>query len=130
MKPLFCFALAATLGLPAAVHASGPAPAAAASPQPQDAQAFVPPIAYRSAFDAYQSVPEEDATPDETWRTVNRKVGDAGGHMGHMGNMGHMGQMQQTGQMHDHAMPMAKPVTAPATPAPPVPAAAHHHEEH
>lgn len=127
MKPLFCFALAATLGLSAAVHASGPA---AASPQPQDAQASVPPIAYRSAFDAYQSVPEEDATPDETWRAVNRKVGDAGGHMGHMGNMGHMGQMQQTGQMHDHAMPMPMPMpaAAPATSASPAPA--HHHEGH
>ena len=122
MKPLFCFALAATLGLPAAVHASGPAPAAAASPQPQDAQASTPPIAYRSAFDAYQSVPEEAVTPDETWRAVNRKVGDAGGHMGHMG------QMQQTGQMHDHAMPMPTPAAAPATSASPAPA--HHHEGH
>lgn len=123
MKPLFCYALAAALGLPMAVQAAGPAsaPATAASPQPQDAQAATPPLAYRSAFDAYQPAPEEDATPDETWRDVNRKVGDAGGHMGHMDHM------QHTGKMNGHAMPMAMPA---ATPAPSAPAPAHHHGEH
>lgn len=128
MKPLFCFALTAALGLPMVVHfVQAAGPAAAASPQPQDAQATTPPLAYRSAFDAYRPAPDEDATPDETWRDVNRKVGDAGGHMGHMDHM------QHKGKMNGHAMPMVMPaatLATPATPAPSAPAPAHHHGEH
>lgn len=130
MKPLFCLALAASLGLPACALAAPAAPiATTAAALPQDAQAPVAPLVYHSAFERYHPAVEDDATPDETWRAVNRKVGDAGGHMGHM---------QPMGKMNGHAMPMAKPLASPvtsatpATQAPPVPAPApaHHHEEH
>ena len=67
----------------------------------------MPSIVYRSAVDTYQPAAEDEATPDETWRAVNRKVGEAGGHMGHM--------------MKDHKMPMKMPAV-PASPAEP------HHE--
>lgn len=92
MKQLFSLALAACL--PLAAHAEAPAP--------HDAQASVPSIIYRSAVDAYQPAAVDEATPDETWRAVNRKVGDAGGHMGHM--------------MKGHKMPMNMPLPEPAAP--------------
>ncbi len=109
MKQLFSLALAACL--PLAAHAGPPAP--------QDAQASVPPVVYRSAFDAYQPVREDEATPDETWRAVNRKVGDAGGHRGHM--------------MKDPEMamktPMKMPIAKPAEPEAPA-AQQHQHQGH
>lgn len=105
MKQLFSLALAACL--PLAAHAEAPAP--------HDAQAPVPSIVYRSAVDAYRPAAEDEATPDETWRAVNRKVGDAGGHMGHM--------------MKGHKMPMSMPMAQPAAPA--APAEPHHeHQGH
>ena len=107
MKQLISLALAACL--PLAAFAQAPAPA------PHDAQASVPSIVYRSAVDSYQPVAEDEATPDETWRAVNRKVGDAGGHMGHMRK--------------GHKMPMTMPMTKPA--APEAPAKPHHeHQGH
>lgn len=107
MKNLFCLALAACLGLPLAAAAAEPAA------QVQDAHAPAAPIVYRSAFDGYQSAVEDEATPDQTWRAVNRKVGDAGGHMGHMKKMGQMEHMDHAGQ---HQMKMAP--SAPVLPAP------------
>ena len=107
MKQLISLALAACL--PLAAFAQAPAPV------PHDAQASVPSIVYRSAFEAYQPAAEDEATPDQTWRAVNRKVGDAGGHMGHM--------------MKGHKMPMTMPMTKPA--APEAPAKPHHeHQGH
>lgn len=93
MKHLTGFALAAC-ALSLAAHAQSPAP--------QDPQAAVPATPYRSAFDGYQSATEDDATPDATWRAVNRKVGEAGGHKGHMM------------KMEGHAVPMDKTVPVPA----------------
>lgn len=113
MKSLFCLALTACLGLPLAAAAAQPAA------QAQDAHAPAAPIVYRSAFDGYQSAPEDEATPDQTWRAVNRKVGDAGGHMGHMKKMGHMEPMNHNGQQQ-----MATTPSAPVSPAPPAEAAA------
>ncbi|WP_426076773.1 hypothetical protein [Janthinobacterium sp. PSPC3-1] len=111
MKQLFSLALAACL--PLAAFAQAPAPA------PHDAQASVPSIVYRSAVDSYQPAAEEEATPDQTWRAVNRKVGDAGGHMGHM-MKGHKMPMK---------MPMNMPMDKPA--APEAPAKPHHeHQGH
>lgn len=101
MKHLTGFALAAC-ALSLAAHAQSPAP--------QDPQAAVPAAPYRSAFDGYQSATEDDATPDETWRAVNRKVGEAGGHQGHMM------------KMEGHAVPMDKTV--------PVPAGHDEHQQH
>lgn len=101
MKLLFSLALAACL--PLAAHAEAPAP--------QDAQAPVPAVVYRSAFETYQPAAEDAATPDETWRAVNQKVGDAGGHMGHM--------------MQGHKMPMSMPMSKPA-----MPAQQHQHQGH
>ena len=107
MKQLISLALAACL--PLAAFAQAPAPA------PHDAQASVPSIVYQSAVDTYQPAAEDEATPDQTWRAVNRKVGDAGGHMGHM--------------MKGHKMPMTMPMTKPA--APEAPAKPHHeHQGH
>ena len=107
MKQLISLALAACL--PLAAFAQAPAPA------PHDAQASVPSIVYRSAVDSYQPAAEDESTPDQTWRAVNRKVGDAGGHMGHM--------------MKGHKMPMTMPMTKPA--APEAPAKPHHeHQGH
>lgn len=105
MKQLFSLALAACL--PLAAHA--------ATPAPHDAQASVPSIVYRSAFETYQPAAEDEATPDQTWRAVNRKVGDAGGHMGHM--------------MKGHKMPMTMPMNMPMDkPAAPAAPAEQHHE--
>lgn len=107
MKQLISLALAACL--PLAAFAQAPAPA------PHDAQASVPSIVYRSAVDTYQPAAEDEATPDQTWRAVNRKVSDAGGHMGHM--------------MKGHKMPMNMPMDKPAAPA--APAEPHHeHQGH
>lgn len=97
MKYLSGLFLALCAALPLAARAQSPAQLAV----PQDPQAAVPATRYRSAFDGYRSAAEDDATPDETWRAVNRKVGQAGGHKGHMMNMA------------GHAMPMDKPAPAP-----------------
>ena len=103
MKYLFSLALAA-LPLAAAAQ-SQPKPA------PQEAQASVPATTYRSALTGYRPAAEEDATPDQTWRAVNEKVGKAGGHMGMMKMEGH--------KMEGHKMPMEKPGPKPdAKPAP------------
>lgn len=115
MKHLSGFFLALSL------CAALPLAARAQSPAPQDPQAAVPATQYRSAFDGYRSAAEDDATPDETWRAVNRKVGQAGGHKGHMMNMA------------GHAMPMAMPMARPAaadTPAPAEHAEHHQHQGH
>ena len=105
MKYLFSLALAA-LPLAAAAQ-SQPKPA------PQEAQASVPATTYRSAFAGYRPAAEEDATPDQTWRAVNEKVGKAGGHMGMM-------------KMDGHKMPMDKPSPKPADKSTPQ----HQHEGH
>jgi hypothetical protein len=122
MKHLFSFALA-VLPLAAAAQ-SQPKPA------PQEAQASVPATTYRSAFTGYRPAAEEDATPDQTWRAVNEKVGKAGGHMGMMKMEGHK---MEGHQMKGHAMPMqhgtpkpdAKPAAQPAQQHQP-----HQHEGH
>ena len=105
MKYLFSLALAA-LPLAAAAQ-SQPKPA------PQEAQASVPATTYRSAFTGYRPAAEEDATPDQTWRAVNEKVGKAGGHMGMM-------------KMDGHKMPMDKPSPKPVDKSTPP----HQHEGH
>ena len=105
MKYLFSLALA-VLPLAAAAQ-SQPKPA------PQEAQASVPATTYRSAFTGYRPAAEEDATPDQTWRAVNEKVGKAGGHMGMM-------------KMDGHKMPMDKPSPKPADKSTPQ----HQHEGH
>lgn len=108
MKHLFSLALAV---LPLAA-------AAQSRPAPQEAQASVPATTYRSAFAGYRPSTEEDATPDQTWRAVNDKVGKAGGHMGMMKMDGH--------KMEGHKMPMAEPSPKPdARPAP-----QHQHHQH
>ena len=105
MKHLFSLVLA-VLPLAAAAQ-SQPKPA------PQEAQASVPATTYRSAFTGYRPAAEEDATPDQTWRAVNEKVGKAGGHMGMM-------------KMDGHKMPMDKPSPKPADKSTPP----HQHEGH
>ena len=110
MKHLFSFVLTV---LPLAAAAQSPS-------APQEAQASVPATTYHSAFTGYRPAAEEDATPDQTWRAVNDKVGKAGGHMGMMKMEGHKMPMQ-------HAMPKpdAKPAALPAPQHQP-----HQHEGH
>ena len=136
MKQIFSLALAAGVALAAAAPASAQTVVA-----PQEAQAPVPATQYRSLFDGYRPAAEDDATPDETWRALNQKVGDAGGHMGMMKMDGHtmpghkmeghkmeghkMEGQKREGQKRDaHAMPQpdAKPAGQPAP--------QHHHEGH
>ena len=59
-------------------------------PNPLDAQAKVPAVEYRSAFEGYRSFAERDL---RDWRSANDEVGAAGGHAGH--KPGH-GPGQQT----------------------------------
>jgi hypothetical protein len=121
MKQLFSLALAAgvvLVSLPLAAAAQSQPPSA-----PQDAQAPVPAPTYRSAFAGYRPAAEEDATPDQTWRAVNEKVGKAGGHMGMMKMDGHK---MQGHKMEGHSMPMEKPGPKPAA----QPAPQHQHEGH
>ncbi|MNM35335.1 hypothetical protein D3C81_460260 [compost metagenome] len=147
MKQIFSLALAAGVALAAAAPASAQSVVA-----PQEAQAPVPATQYRSAFDGYRPVAEDDATPDQTWRALNQKVGDAGGHMGMMKMDGHtmpghkmeghkmdghkMEGHKMEGQKRDaHAMPMDKMPTQHAMPQPGAkpagqPAPQHHHEGH
>ena len=103
MKHLFSLALAV---LPLSASAAGPAASTPAPSAPQEAQASVPATTYRSAFAGYRPAAEDDATPDQTWRAVNDKVGKAGGHMGMMKMEGH--------KMEGHKMPMDKPSPQPA----------------
>ena len=137
MKQIFSLALAAGVALAAAAPASAQSVAA-----PQEVQAPVPATQYRSAFDGYRPAAEDDATPDQTWRALNQKVGDAGGHMGMMKMDGHtmpghkMEGHKMEGQKRDaHAMPMDKMPTQHAMPQPGAkpagqPAPQHHHEGH
>ncbi|AYM77281.1 hypothetical protein D9M09_16875 [Janthinobacterium agaricidamnosum] len=120
MKQLFSLALAAGVAL-----ASLPLAAAQSRPPsaPQEAQAPVPAAAYRSAFAGYRPAAEDDATPDQTWRAVNEKVGKAGGHMGMMKMDGHK---MEGHKMEGHKMPMEKPGPKPAA----QPAPQHQHEGH
>lgn len=121
MKHLFSLALAV---LPLAA-------AAQSQPAPQEAQASVPATTYRSAFAGYRPATEEEATPDQTWRAVNDKVGKAGGHMGMMKMDGHKmdGHKMEGHKMEGHKMPMAQP--SPKPDAKPAPQHQHHqHEGH
>jgi hypothetical protein len=120
MKQLFSLALAAGVAfasLPLAAAAQSQPPSA-----PQDAQAPVPAATYRSAIAGYRPAAEEDATPDQTWRAVNEKVGKAGGHMGMMKMEGH--------KMEGHKMPMQKPGPKPDAKPAAQPAPQHQHEGH
>ncbi|NHQ89830.1 hypothetical protein [Janthinobacterium lividum] len=110
MKYLFSLALAV---LPLAAAAQSPSPSPSS---PQEAQASVPATTYRSAFAGYRPAAEDEATPDQTWRAVNDKVGKAGGHMGMMKMDGHR---MDGNKMEGHKMPMAQPSSKPDTkPAP------------
>lgn len=127
MKPLLSLALAAGVALAVPLAASAVAPVQSAA-APQEAQAAVPATTYRSAFDGYRPAAEDDATPDQTWRALNRKVGDAGGHMGMMKMEGHK---MPGHKMDGHAMPMDKMPMDHAMPQPAgKPAPQHHHEGH
>lgn len=60
---------------PALVSAAPPA-------DPVQPQADVPPPVYRSAFAAYQAMPDSEKTPDKVWREANETVARIGGHRG------------------------------------------------
>lgn len=121
-------ALAALPPVAAASSTSAPAPSSP-SPSPQEAQAPVPATSYRSAFEGYRPAAEDDATPDQTWRAVNRKVGEAGGYMGMMKMDGHK---MDGHAMPGHKMPMTMPMPKEKAMAEPAGkgAAQDHHEGH
>ena len=131
MKQIFSRALAAGVALAVPLAASAVPPAQSAA-GPQEAQAAVPAATYRSAFDGYRPAAEDEATPDQTWRALNQKVGDAGGHMGMMQMPGHKMDGHKMG---GHSMPMQKMPMDHATPKPDAkpdakPAPQHRHEGH
>jgi hypothetical protein len=51
---------------------------------PAHASATVPASTYLSAFTNYQSIKDEQASPDKTWRAANDAAGKLKGHAGHM----------------------------------------------
>lgn len=53
---------------------------AGTAPGARDAQAKVPPVEYRSAFEGYRAFKDEELLD---WRKANDEVGAAGGHAGH-----------------------------------------------
>lgn len=65
--------------LPALVLAGCADGQARTPPGPRDAQAKVPPLEYRSAFDGYRAFADEELAD---WRKANDEVGAAGGHAG------------------------------------------------
>lgn len=118
--------LAVCAGLPLAAIA---APAST----PSDPAAFVPPVVYQSALAAYQSAPEQDKSPDETWRAANQAVGKAASQPGKMDKMDHMQHMSMKGMKGMNGMPdmsddvqPAKETQAPKDPAPADPHQGHH----
>jgi hypothetical protein len=52
---------------------------------PRDAQAKVPPVEFRSAFEGYRPYAEPEL---RDWRKSNQEVGAAGGHSGHRPGQG------------------------------------------
>lgn len=50
------------------------------SPNARDAQAKVPAVTYRSAFEGYRAFADQELAD---WRRANEEVGAAGGHKGH-----------------------------------------------
>ncbi|MDN2709441.1 hypothetical protein O0880_08395 [Janthinobacterium sp. SUN118] len=130
MKHLFSLALAtgvALAALPLAASAASPAAATPGPAAPQAAQAAVPATTYRSAFAGYRPAAEDEATPDQSWRALNRKVGDAGGHMGMMKMDGHK---MDGHAMPGHTMPMGHAMPKPDAKPADQPAPQHHHEGH
>ena len=60
-------------------------PRADAPVNPRDAQAKVPPVTYRSAFEGYRAFADQELAD---WRRANEEVGAAGGHAGHKPGQG------------------------------------------
>lgn len=54
-----------------------------AQQDPQAPNAAVPPLTYRSAFDAYVSSKEVAPSPDKIWMAANKEAGISGGHDAH-----------------------------------------------
>lgn len=120
--------LAVCAGLPLAAMA---APAS----NPADQAAFVPPVVYQSAVATYHGAPEQDKSPDETWRDANQRVGKAASQPGKMDQMGPMQHMSMKGMKGMNGMPDmdddAKETKAPKDPKEPKdPAAADPHRGH
>jgi hypothetical protein len=67
-------------GVPALLLAGCAGGQADMRPGPLDAQAKVPAVEYRSAFEGYRAFKEEDL---QDWRGANDEVGAAGRHGGH-----------------------------------------------
>lgn len=118
--------LAVCAGLPLAAMA---APVAS---NPADQAATVPPVVYQSAVATYHGAPEQDKSPDETWRAANQAVGKAASQPGKVDPMQHMSMKGMKGM---NGMPDmgddAKETKAPKDPKEPKdPAAADPHQGH
>lgn len=53
-------------------------------PDPVNARASGTPFTYESVFTSYRAAPEEQQSPDKTWRAANDTAGKLGGHSGHV----------------------------------------------
>ena len=78
MRKLFIVVPAMIFAGAVAAQSSGPA-------SPADAQAKVPPVQYRSAFEGYRPFVDQELSD---WRKANDEVGAAGGHAGHRPGQG------------------------------------------
>ena len=102
----------------AAALALLPLAAMAQQAGPADPNAPVPASQYVSVFREYRAVPDEQGSPDETWRTANQALADQDAHAAH-------------GAMPNTASQPAAPAAAPAvTPAPADPHAGHGSHHH
>lgn len=80
MLQLSWLALAAIALAPAAHAASGASP----TTDPSQPSAPTTVFQYESVIKTYQTAPQDDATPGQTWRAANEEVGRIGGHAGYM----------------------------------------------
>jgi hypothetical protein len=77
MLSLPSITVATALLLPLTVLAQEPPPK-----DPARADEHVPVDVYRSAFAGYQSLRDDDESPNALWSAANREAGDLGGHAG------------------------------------------------
>lgn len=85
---------------------------------PGDPNVPVPASRYVSTFRDYRAVPDEQGTPDETWRTVNQALASQDAHAGYMA----------PSHAASHAgAPVAAPVATPAPADPHAGHGSHHH---
>lgn len=75
---------------------------------PADPHAAVPRFQYESAFQKYQAMPAEQASPDKIWRAANIEVQGTNDHAGHIqeasGDQKPSGTTPASSQQQNHKM--------------------------